>query len=61
MPTSQLVTTGNKFALVTANIDYCNGILGGLATKDVDRLQRLQNRAARLVSRTLEGCNTYNT
>ena len=38
-------------ALVTSNIDYCNGLLGGLAAKDVDRLQRLQNRAARLVTR----------
>ena len=38
-------------AHVTSNIDYCNGLLGGLAAKDVDRLQRLQNRAARLVSR----------
>ena len=39
-------------ALVTSNIDYCNGLLGGLAAKDVDRLQRLQNRAARLVTRS---------
>ena len=38
--------------LVTSNIDYCNGLLGGLAAKDVDRLQRLQNRAARLVTRS---------
>ena len=38
-------------ALVTSNIDYCNGLLGDLAAKDVDRLQWLQNRAARLVSR----------
>ena len=38
-------------ALVTSNIDYCNGLLGGLAAKDMDRLQRLQNRAARLVTR----------
>ena len=39
-------------ALVTSNIDYCNGLLGGLAAKDVDRLQRLQNLAARLISRS---------
>ena len=39
-------------ALVTSNIDYCNGLLGGLAAKHVDRLQRLQNRAARLVTRS---------
>ena len=36
-------------ALVTANIAYCYGLLGGLAAKDVDRLQ---NRAARLVTRS---------
>ena len=35
-------------ALVTSNIDYCNGLLVGLAAKYVDRLQR----AARLVSRS---------
>ena len=29
-----------------------NGLLGGLAAKDVDRLQWLQNRAARLVTRS---------
>ena len=39
-------------ALVTSNIDYCNGLLVGLAAKDVDRLQRLQNRAAGLVTRS---------
>ena len=39
-------------ALVTSNIDYCNGLLGGLAAKDVDRIQWLQNRAARLVTRS---------
>ena len=39
-------------ALVTSNIDYCNGLLGGLAAKDVERLQRLQKRAARLVTRS---------
>ena len=40
-------------ALVTSNIDYSNGLLGGLAAKDVDRLQRLQNRATRLVTRSM--------
>ena len=38
--------------LVTSYIDYCNGLLGGLAAKDVDRIQRIQNRAARLVTRS---------
>ena len=39
-------------ALLTSNIDYCNGLLGRLAAKYVDRLQRLQNRVARLVTRS---------
>ena len=40
-------------ALVTSNIDHCiNGLFVGLAAKDVDRLQWLQNRAERLVTRS---------
>ena len=39
-------------ALVTSNIDYCNGLLGGLGAKDVNSLQRLQYRAAKLVTRS---------
>ena len=39
-------------ALVTSKLDYCNALLYGLPHKLTDRLQRVQNRAARLVSRT---------
>ena len=38
--------------LVCVITPYCNGLLGGLAAKDVDRFQRLQNRAAKLISRS---------
>ena len=39
-------------ALVTSKLDYCNALLYGLPHKLTDRLQRVQNRAPRLVSRT---------
>lgn len=36
-------------ALVTSRLDYCNALFTLLSAKDVSRLQRLQNSAARLV------------
>lgn len=36
-------------ALVTSHLDYCNGILGGLPRQDLNKLQIIQNRAARLI------------
>ena len=36
-------------ALVTSRLDYCNAAFTLLSAKDITRLQRLQNRAARLV------------
>jgi hypothetical protein len=36
-------------ALVTSRLDYCNGLFTSLYEKDLTRLQRLQNNAARLV------------
>ena len=39
-------------ALVTSRIDYCNSVLYGLPQTAVQRLQRVQNCAARIVSRT---------
>ena len=39
-------------ALVTSRIDYCNSLLYGLPQTVVQRLQRVQNCAARIVSRT---------
>ena len=39
-------------ALVLSRIDYCNLLLNACSEKDLDRLQRLQNRAARLICST---------
>ena len=35
--------------LVISRIDYCNSLLYGLSAKDMQKLQNVQNRAARLV------------
>ena len=35
--------------LVSSRLDYCNGLFTSLSGKDLTRLQRLQNSAARLV------------
>ena len=39
-------------AFVSSKLDYCNGILYGLPQNQIQKLQRLQNSAARLVTRT---------
>ena len=36
-------------SLIHSHIDYCNGLLKGLAKKDVDRLQKIQNAAVRFI------------
>ncbi len=39
-------------AYVTSRLDSCNAILYGLPYKELDKLQRMQNTAARVVTRT---------
>ena len=36
-------------ALVTSRLDYCNGLLYGIAGFNMDKLQRVQNNAARVI------------
>ena len=37
-------------ALVTSRLDYCNSVLQGVAGKDLERLQRVQNTLARILT-----------
>ena len=37
---------------MSSRLDYCNGLLFGLPKKDLDRLQYVQNSAARVLTRT---------
>ena len=39
-------------AFITSRLDYCNSLLIGLPDTQLNRLQRIQNTAARIVSRT---------
>ena len=39
-------------ALIQSRLDYCNSVLVNLATSQTERLQRIQNKAARMISRT---------
>ena len=36
-------------ALITTTLDYCNGILFNLPENKIERLQRIQNQAARML------------
>ena len=38
-------------ALITTTLDYCNGSLFNLPNNKIERLQRIQNQAARLLKR----------
>ena len=39
-------------AFISSNLDYCNSILTGLPLNDINKLQRIQNTAARLITLT---------
>ena len=45
-----LLTVTHSF--ITARIDYCNGLLYGITEHNINRLQRIQNCAARLITNT---------
>lgn len=46
------LTNENLNALVTSHLDYCNSVFYGLTKQELDKLQRVQNIEAHLVTRT---------
>ena len=49
---TQSITEKLVHAFITARLDYCNSILYGLPKRLIQRLQRIQDTAARLMTRT---------
>ncbi len=39
-------------AFMTSRLDYCNALLGGCSARSIDKLQMVQNAAARVLTRT---------
>ena len=50
LTTEAAISTVN--ALVTSRLDYCNSLLNNIPLSQTTRLQRVQNNAARLITRT---------
>ncbi|PIK34210.1 RNA-directed DNA polymerase from mobile element jockey, partial [Apostichopus japonicus] len=46
------VTKSLVHSLVTSCLDYCNALLNGTSCSSIKRLQRVQNTAARIITRT---------
>ena len=49
---SEPVAETLNHVFITSHLDYCNGILSRLPSKTLDRLQYVQNSAARVLTRT---------
>ena len=47
IPTANLIAS----SIVGSRLDYCNSVLSGISEYNISRLQRVQNRAARIVLR----------
>ena len=49
---TQSAANSLALAMVISRVDYCNSVLWGLPSTQLDRLQKIQNTAARIVTRT---------
>ena len=52
---SQSATARLVEAMIISRLDYCNSVFAGLPADRVARLQRIQNKAARLVMKKRKG------
>ncbi len=52
MPHRTTVLMINVHAFMTTRFDYCNALLGGCSARLINRLQMVQNAAARVLTRT---------
>jgi hypothetical protein len=51
------IAKGVVVALILSNLDYCNALLAGGPTTQIDRLDNILNRAARVVERASYKCH----
>ena len=45
-------------AFMTSRLDYCNAIMGGCPARLINKLQLVQNAAARVLTRTVRSVKT---
>ncbi len=50
IPSTALIPLAN--ALVSSRLDYCNSLYSGISKSNINRLQRIQNSLARVISGT---------
>ena len=52
LPLSAATALANSLALVSSKLDYCNSLYNGISQANLNKIQRLQNTLARVVTNT---------